>query len=74
MQKMLFVNLKDFIDNKTINIMEIKISRIEIVHIDNNFVINSYDSNNELVDTTKCGSNIEDVFADIREFHNQHYF
>ena len=53
---------------------KIKIARIEIIHIDNDFVINSYDSNNELVDTTKCGSNIEDVFNDIREFHNQHYF
>lgn len=38
------------------------------------FIINSYDSNNELVDTTKCGNNIEDVFTDIREFHNQNYF
>ena len=54
--------------------MEKKIDRIEIVNVNNDFVINSYDSNNELVDTTKCGSNIEDVFADIREFHNQNYF
>ena len=54
--------------------MEKKITRIEIVHIDKDFVIKPYDSNNELVDTTKCGSNIEDVFADIREFHNQNYF
>lgn len=53
--------------------MEKKIARIEIVHINNDFVINSY-NNNELVDTTKCGSNIEDVFTDIREFHNQNYF
>ena len=54
--------------------MEKKISRIEIAHVNNDFVIKSYDSNNELVDTTKCGSNIEDVFTDIREFHNQNYF
>lgn len=53
---------------------KIKITRIEIVHIDNDFVIKSYDNNNELVDTTKCGSNIEDVFTDIREFNNQNYF
>lgn len=54
--------------------MEKKIARIEIIRIDNDFVIRCYNSNNELVDTTKCGSNIEDVFADIREFHNQNYF
>ena len=46
--------------------MEKKIARIEIIHVNNGFVINSYNSNNELVATTKCGSNIEDVFTDIR--------
>lgn len=49
---------------------KIKIARIEIVNIDNNFIIRYYDNNNELINITKCGSNIEDVFADIREFHN----
>lgn len=53
---------------------KIKISRIEIIRVNNDFVINSYNNKNERVDTTKCGSNIEDVFNDIREFHNQHYF
>lgn len=53
---------------------KIKIARIEIIKVDNDFVIKSYDNNNKGVDITKCGSNIEDVFADIREFHNQNYF
>lgn len=54
--------------------MEKKIARIEIVHIDNDFVIRCYNNNNELIDILNCGSNIKDVFADIREFHNQNYF
>ena len=54
--------------------MEKKIARIEIIHVNNDFVIRYYNSNNELINITKCGSNIEDVFTDIREFHNQNYF
>lgn len=45
-----------------------KIIRMEIIRVDNDFVVNYYNSNNEIVDTTNCGNNVEMCFLALMNF------
>lgn len=41
---------------------------MEIIRVDNDFVVNYYNSNNEIVDTTNCGNNVEMCFLALMNF------